>query len=80
MLHEVLAWNPLSPEAHAERAKLLASNGEWEKVVEEGEFVLRNAGENMELLRAAHVLLARAYYRLNQPEKAQLHESWIKSH
>ncbi len=79
VLREVLAWNPLSPEAHAERAKLLAVNGEWEKVVEEGEFVLRNAGENVELLRAAHLLLARAYYRLNRPEMARSHQSWLKS-
>jgi tetratricopeptide (TPR) repeat protein len=79
LLGEVLVWNPLSPEAHAERAKLLAANGEWGKVVHEGEFVLRNAGKNVELMRAAHLLLARAYYRLNQPEKAQLHQSWLKS-
>ncbi len=79
LLREVLVWNPLSPEAHAERAKLLAANGDWEKVVDEGEFVLRNAGENVELMRAAHLLLARAYYRLNQPERAQLHQAWLKS-
>ena len=79
VLREVLVWNPFSPEAHAERAKLLAAGGKWEKVAEEAEFVLRNAGENVDLLRAAHLLLARAYYRLNQPEKAKLHQSWLKS-
>ncbi|HXG66169.1 MAG TPA: tetratricopeptide repeat protein [Blastocatellia bacterium] len=79
LLHEVLSWNPLSPQAHLERAKLLAARGQWNRVVEEGEFVLRNAGEDGELLRAAHMLLARAYYRLNQPEKAQWHQSRIES-
>ncbi len=80
LLHEILSWNPLSPQAHVERAKLLAARGQWDKVVEEGEFVLRNAGEDEELLRSAHVLLARAYYHLNQPEKAQRHRSWLESH
>jgi len=80
LLHETLSWNPLSPQAHVERAKLLAARGQWDKVIEEGEFVLRNAGEDEELLRSAHMLLARAYYHLNQPEKAQGHRSWLESH
>ncbi|MGH9901385.1 MAG: tetratricopeptide repeat protein, partial [Pyrinomonadaceae bacterium] len=80
LLNEVLSLNPLSPRAHLERAKLLAARGQWQRVVEEGEFVLRNAGEDEELLRSAHLLMARAYLRLNQPEKAQRHRSWIESH
>ncbi len=80
LLQEILNWNPLSPQAHLEWAKLLAARGQWDKVVEEGEFVLRNAGENEELLRSAHALLARAYHRLNRPEKAQWHRSWLESH
>ncbi|MCA1602447.1 MAG: hypothetical protein LC776_12655, partial [Acidobacteria bacterium] len=80
LLHEILRWNPLSPQAHVERAKLLAARGQWDEVVGEGEFVLRNAGEDEELLRSAHMLLARAYLRLNQPEKAQLHRRWLESH
>jgi tetratricopeptide (TPR) repeat protein len=80
LLRETLSWNPLSPQVHLELAKLLAARGQWASVVEEGEFVLRNAGEDGELLRSAHLLLARGYYRLNQPEKARLHQSWIESH
>jgi tetratricopeptide (TPR) repeat protein len=80
LLNETLSWNPLSPQAHLERGKLLVARGQWDKVAEEGEFVLRNAGEDEELLRSAHMLLARAYYRLNQPEKAQSHRSWLESH
>ena len=78
LLRQVLAWNPLSPEAHAEKARLLANKREWEKAVEEGEFVLRTADDNQELLRLAHLLLARAYHALNQPDKAQLHQSWLE--
>ncbi len=79
LLRENLSWNPFSPQAHLELAKLLATRGQWARVAEEGEFVLRNAGEDEELLRAAHLLLARAYYRLNQPEKARQHQAWIES-
>jgi tetratricopeptide (TPR) repeat protein len=79
LLNEILSWNPFSPQAHLELAKLLTQRGQWARVVEEGEFVLRNAGEDEQLLTAAHLLLARAYYRLKQPEKAQRHEAWIKS-
>lgn len=80
LLREILSWNPLSPQAHVERAKLLAARGQWAKVVQEGEFVLRNAGEDEELLRSAHILLARAYLLLKQPEKAKWHQSWLESH
>jgi tetratricopeptide (TPR) repeat protein len=80
LLNEILRSNPLSPHAHLERAKLLAARGQWDKAVEEGEFALRNAEEDEELLRVAHALLVRGYRRLNQPEKAQVHQSWLESH
>ncbi|HJQ35091.1 MAG TPA: tetratricopeptide repeat protein [Pyrinomonadaceae bacterium] len=80
LLDEVLGWNPLSPQAHLERAKLFAARAEWASVVEEGEFVLRNAGDDVELLRAAHFLLVRAHRRLNQPEKARQHQAWLEEH
>lgn len=79
VLNEALGWNPWSPKARAERARLLASKGDWNHVVTEGEFVLRNAGEDDDLLRLAHFLLARAYYRLKQPDKAQVHRAWLES-
>lgn len=80
LLEETLSLSPLSPQAHLERAKLLAARAQWGKVAEEGEFVLRNAGEDEELLRTAHALLARAYLFLKQPEKARTHLSWVESH
>lgn len=80
LLNETLNWNPLSPQAHLELAKLLAARGQWARVIEEGEFVLQNSGEDEELLRGAHLLLARAYLRLQQPEKARRHQAWIESH
>jgi len=80
LLEEVVRWNPLSPQARLERAKLLAARGLWQKVVEEGEFVLKSAGDDTETLRSAHFLLARAYLRLNRPEEARRHREWISSH
>ncbi|HWQ34470.1 MAG TPA: tetratricopeptide repeat protein [Blastocatellia bacterium] len=80
LLNETLSRNPFSPQAHLELAKLLAARGQWARVTEEGEFVVQNAGEDEELLRAAHLLLARAYLKLNQPEKARRHQAWIESH
>ena len=80
LLDEVISQNPLSLQAHLERAKLLASRGQWDKVIEAGEFVLRNAGEDQETQRFAHILLARAYLLSNQAEKARRHQAWIESH
>jgi tetratricopeptide (TPR) repeat protein len=80
LLDEVLSWNPLSPQAHLERAKLLAARKQWDKVAERAEFVLQNAGDDEDMLRTAHGLLARAYMLLKQPEKAEVHRSWIESH
>ena len=77
VLDEVLGWNPWSPHARAEQARLLAERGDWPGVVREAEFVLRSAGENAKLLRAAHALLVRAYHRLGQPAKAQAHRAWL---
>lgn len=80
LLDEIVGWNPWSPEARVERARLLADSGQWEQVIAEGEFVLRHAGEDLNLVRVAHLLLARAYFRLKQPDKAQVHRAWLESH
>ena len=79
LLDETISLNPLSLQAHLERAKLLAARGQWDKVIEAGEFVLRNAGEDKETQRFAHILLARAYLLSNQAEKARRHQAWIES-
>jgi tetratricopeptide (TPR) repeat protein len=79
ILNEVVGWNPWSPKARGERARLLAAKGDWNDVVTEGEFLLRNAADDDDLLRLAHFLLARAYFRLNQPDKAQVHRAWLES-
>ncbi len=80
LLDETISLNPLSLQAQLERAKLLAARGQWGKVIEAGEFVLRNAGEDVEVQRFARILLARAYLLSNQAEKARAHQVWLDSH
>lgn len=80
LLDETISLNPLSLQAHLERAKLLAARAQWDKVIEAGEFVLRNAGEDVEMQRFARILLARAYLLSNQAAKARQHQEWIDSH
>ncbi len=79
LVDEVVGWNPWAPDARVEKARLLADAGKWPEVVVEGEFVLANAGGSRSLQRAAHLLLARAYYRMQQPEKAQTHRTWLEA-
>lgn len=80
LLDETISLNPLSLQAHLEKAKLLAARGQWDKVIETGEFVLRNAGEDEEMQRFARILLARAYLLSNQAAKAREHQAWLEAH
>ena len=79
LVDEVVGWNPWAPEARVEKARLLADAGKWPEVVVEGEFVLANTGGSRSLERAAHLLLARAYYRMQQPDKALVHRAWLEA-
>ncbi len=80
LLAEILQWEPAFVPAVLERGKLSADRQDWPKAIEAGEYVLRNADGNSDLLRSAHTLLARAYNAVNQPEKAQVHEAWVEAH
>jgi tetratricopeptide (TPR) repeat protein len=80
LVDEIVGWHPWAPDARVEKARLLADAGRWQDVIVEAEFVLANAGSKRSLERVAHLLLARAYYRLNQPERAQVHKDWLESH
>jgi hypothetical protein len=39
---------------------------------------LKDAGEDRELLRAVHALLARTYFAAGRPEEAKPHQQWIE--
>jgi tetratricopeptide (TPR) repeat protein len=80
LLDEIVAWSPWAPAVRVERAQLLAEQGRWQDVVAEGTFVLQHAHDDTRLLRVAHLLLARAYFRLGQPDTARVHREWLESH
>ena len=79
LLDEIVAWSPWAPGTRVERAQLLAAEGRWDAVVAEGTFVLQHARGNPRLQRVAHLLLARAYFRLQQPDKARVHREWLEA-
>ncbi len=79
LVDEIVGWHPWAPDARVEKARLLADAGRWQDVIVEAEFVLANAGSKRSLERVAHLLLARAYYRLNQPEQARVHRAWLEA-
>ena len=79
LVDEIVGWHPWAPDARVEKARLLAGAGRWQDVIVEAEFVLANAGSKRSLERVAHLLLARAYYRLNQPEQARVHRAWLEA-
>jgi hypothetical protein len=79
VVDEVIAWNPWTPEARLERARLLADHGRWQESIVEASFVLAHARDRKTLLAPAHLLLSRAYHRLGQPEKARAHREWLES-
>jgi tetratricopeptide (TPR) repeat protein len=80
LLAEIAGWSPWSPAVRLERARQHELAGAWARVLAEGEFVLRSAGDNLELRRGAHLLLAKAYHRLEQPDRAREHAEWLRTH
>lgn len=77
VIDEALDWAPASAPLLMERAELLAREGQWQGAVDSAELALVHVGEDKETERAVHVFLARTYYRLKQPDKAQVHQQWL---
>jgi tetratricopeptide (TPR) repeat protein len=80
LLAEILQWEPAFVPAVLERGRLSADRQDWPGAIEAGEYVLQNADGNIDLLRSAHTLLARAYNALKHPEKAKVHQAWVQAH
>ncbi len=64
--------------ASLERAKFLARKGEQKEAIALAEKSLQMEGMDKENLRAAHMLLARAYFLLGRDEDAARHQAWIE--
>jgi tetratricopeptide (TPR) repeat protein len=77
LVDEALGWAPTSAVLLMERAQLQARAGKLAEAVDTAELALLHVGDNTETERAAHVFLAKTYFRLNQGDKAQVHERWL---
>ena len=74
----ILARAPRFGPAHLERAKHLAKNGQQRQAAALAEKALKLDGMDKEKMRAAHLLLARAYFLLGREEDSARHQTWIE--
>ncbi len=74
LIDKVPAFGP----AYLERAKMLAREGKRKEAVELAEYSLKLRWMDREKQRAAHVLLARAYFQLGDEESARKHQEWVE--
>jgi len=79
LIDEALGWAPASAPLLMERAEVLAREGQWQEAVESAELALAHVGDDKQTERAAHMFLARTYFKLKQPDKAQIHEQWFNA-
>jgi tetratricopeptide (TPR) repeat protein len=79
IVDQILAHTPDFGPAILERAKYLDRSGQAEKAVAEAQKVLDGAGDNMNVVRAAHAILARSYAALGRTEDAAKEQAWIEA-
>jgi len=77
---EALGWAPTFAALLLDRAKLLDREGRSQEAVESAELALAHVGDDKQAEFTAHAFLAKTYFKLNQPEKAQLHKQWLTAH
>jgi tetratricopeptide (TPR) repeat protein len=75
---EILRAVPRFGPACLDRAKFRAGKGEHKEAIELAEKALLMDGMDKDNLRAAHVLLARAYFLLGREAEAARHQAWIE--
>jgi tetratricopeptide (TPR) repeat protein len=78
IVDEILKGAPQFAPARLERARWLAKKRQYDLALAEANLALKDAGEDRELLRAAHALLARTYFAAGRPEEAKPHQQWIE--
>lgn len=77
---EILGWDPAFLPARMQRARALADAGRLVDAVTEAELVATNADpSNDKLLRQAHIFLLQTYSKMNRPEDAARHQTWLKN-
>lgn len=80
IVDQILKRAPRFGPAHLERAKSFDRARKPEKVIEEAKLVLAGEGADFTIVRAAHLLLAKSYFALDDTEGAEEEQKWIESH
>lgn len=77
---EILERVPEFGPARLERAKYFDREGQPEKAVEAARLVLQNAGNDLNVERAAHGILARSFTALGETVNASREQAWMEAH
>jgi tetratricopeptide (TPR) repeat protein len=80
MVNQILDRTPDFGPALLERAKYLDRSGQPEKAVEVARLVLESAGNDFNVERAAHAILAKSFNALGQTADAAREQAWIEAH
>jgi len=80
IVSQILARAPDFGPARLERAKYFDRSGQPDKAVEEAGLVLQSAGNDFNVERAAHGILARSFAALGRKEDAAREQAWIEAH
>jgi tetratricopeptide (TPR) repeat protein len=77
---EILERVPAFGPAHLERAKYFDREGPPEKAVEAARLALQTSGNDLNVERSAHGILARSFTTLGQTDNASREQAWIAAH
>jgi tetratricopeptide (TPR) repeat protein len=77
---EILERVPEFGLAHLERAKYFDREGQPDKAAEAARLVLHSAGNDLNVERAAHGILARSFTALGETGNASREQAWIEAH
>ena len=80
MAGEILERVPGFALARLERAKYFDREGQPDKAAEAARLVLQSAGNDLNVEREAHGILARSFTALGQTDNASREQAWIEAH
>lgn len=77
---EILERVPEFGLARLERAKYFDRKGQPDKAAEAAQLVLQSVGNDLDVERAAHGILARSFTALGETARAAREQAWIEAH
>ncbi len=80
IVDQILERVPEFGPARLERAKRFDRAGRPAQAVEEARLVLKGVGNDFNIERAAHAILARSFTALGRADEASREQAWIESH